>query len=185
MALARSRPVVVDGVNLNQAFLWSDGGFAPVLDQKRWLPAEDWYWETHWYEPGIPQDRPLNFGELKLGFAICTEVWDSNHGRRLAHEGADVILVPRATPDFGDDVWVAGFRAIAVQTGCYVLSSNFAYTRTEESIFEGLSSACDPNGAVLAVTSPVEPFATVETCSAVSRQAKSTYPRCIIDGVET
>ncbi len=185
VALAGSRPVVLDGVNLNQAFLWSDGGFVPVLHQKRWLPAEDWYWEARWYESGIPQDRPQNFGEIEVGFAICTEVWDSNHGLRLARAGADVILVPRATPDLGSDVWVAGFRALAVQTGCYVLSSNFAYTRAKDFTFEGLAAASGPDGQLLALTSAEEPYATVEISVSESRRAKSTYPRYIIGDPQT
>ena len=185
VALAGSRPVVLDGVNLNQAFLWSDGDFLPVQHQKRWLPAEDWYWEARWYEPGVPQGTPIDHAGLKLGFAICTDVWDSNHGLRLARAGADVILVPRATPDFGSDVWVAGFRALAVQTGCYVLSSNFAYTRAKDFTFEGLSAASGPDGQLLAVTSAEEPFATVEISVTESRRAKSTYPRYIISGPGT
>lgn len=184
VALAGSRPVVANGVNRNAAFLWSGDGFLPVQHQKRWLPSEDWYWEARWYEPGVPQGQPISFGDIQIGFAICTEVWDSNQGRRLARGGADVILVPRATPDFGNDAWVAGFRALAVQTGCYVASSNFAYARTEDFVFEGLSAASGPDGQLLALTSASEPFVTLEISVAESRQAKSTYPRYIIDDIE-
>ncbi len=182
VALAGSRPLVEDGVNRNQAFLWADGLWLPVLHQKCRLPAEDWYWEAHWFEPGTPQTTPLAFGGLKFGFAICTELWDSNHGRKLARAGADVLLVPRATPDFGNDVWVAGARALAVQTGCYVLSANFAYARTADFIFEGLAAACGPDGELMALTSAATPFATVEISAEASRRAKTTYPRYIYAG---
>lgn len=180
-AIAGSRPIVRNGVNFNEAFVWSQGAFQAVGHQKRWLPAEDWYWEANWYRPGVPADTPTPFADLKLGFAICTEVWDSDHGRRLASAGADAILVPRATPDFGNDIWVAGLRALAVQTGCYVLSSNFAYARTEDFEFEGLAMASDPDGITLALATEQEPFVTIDVSAENSAQAKSTYPRYIID----
>lgn len=178
-AIAGSRPVVQNGKNHNQAFLWDDAGFADITHQKRALPAEDGYWEAHWYTPGKEAAQPFDFQGVRIGFAICTELWDGPHTQRLARAGADVILAPRATPDFGDDVWVAGVRALAVQAGCYVLSSNFAYPLAEEFTFEGLSAAADPDGVLIGLTTPDAPFVTIEIDADAARVAKTTYPRYI------
>lgn len=178
-AIAGSRPVVNEGKNHNQAFLWDDAGFADVTHQKRALPAEDGYWEAHWYAPGKQAARPVDYRGFRFGFAICTELWDSPHTGRLSRAGADVILAPRATPDFGDDVWVAGVRALAVQTGCYVLSSNFAYPLAVDFTFEGLSAAADPDGVLIGLTTPDAPFATIDIDVDAAQVAKTTYPRYI------
>lgn len=65
-------------------------------------------------------------------------------------------------------------------SGCYVLSSNFAYPLAEGFSFEGLSAASDPDGTILAVCDANNPFMTVDIDVAVAQAAKHTYPRYIL-----
>ncbi|UWQ24966.1 carbon-nitrogen hydrolase family protein [Leisingera aquaemixtae] len=181
-ALAGSRPVLdLAGQPLNRAFLWQDARIAAEPHEKAALPDEEGYWESRWYDTGRQQAVPLDWNGVRLGFAICTELWDWDHACRLSRAGADVLLVPRATPDLGSDVWIAGARALAVRTGCYVLSSNFAYPGAAGFDFEGLSVAADPDGGLLAATCKARPYATVSISVSAARQAKAAYPRYILD----
>ncbi|WP_051371869.1 carbon-nitrogen hydrolase family protein [Leisingera aquimarina] len=181
-ALAGSRPVLnPDDRPVNRAFLWQDGRIAAGSHEKAALPEEEGYWESRWYDAGEQQAVPFDWNGVRIGFAICTELWDWTHAGRLSRAGADVLLVPRATPDLGSDVWVAGARALAVRTGCYVLSSNFAYSGAAGFDFEGLSVAADPDGGLLAVTSKERPYATVSISVSAAREAKAAYPRYILD----
>ncbi|UWQ27755.1 carbon-nitrogen hydrolase family protein [Leisingera sp. M523] len=182
--LAGSRPVLnAGGQPRNRAFLWQDSRFADVRHEKAALPEEDGYWESRWYGAGAQQSAPLDWNGLRIGFAICTELWDPAHGCRLSQAGAEVLLVPRATPDLGSDIWVSGARALAVRTGCYVLSSNFAYPAGSFA-FEGRSVAVDPDGELLAVTTEEQPYATVSVSAGAARDAKSTYPRYVFDKIK-
>ncbi|QBR37648.1 hypothetical protein ETW23_17535 [Leisingera sp. NJS201] len=93
--LAGSRPVLnAGGQPRNRAFLWQNSRFAAVQHEKAALPEEDGYWESRWYGAGAQQPAPLDWNGLRIGFAICTELWDPAHGCRLSQAGAEVLLVP-------------------------------------------------------------------------------------------
>ncbi|WP_291731788.1 carbon-nitrogen hydrolase family protein [Leisingera sp. F5] len=180
--LAGSRPVLnATDQPRNRAFLWRENRIAAEPHEKAALPEEDGYWESRWYGAGEQQTAPLDWNGVRFGFAICTELWDWAHACRLSQAGAEVLLVPRATPDVGSDIWISGASALAVRSGCYVLSSNFAYPAADGFAFEGLSVAVDPDGEVLAVTSEEQPFATVSVSASAARDAKATYPRYVFD----
>ncbi|WP_264210183.1 carbon-nitrogen hydrolase family protein [Leisingera thetidis] len=184
-AVAGSRPVLTpDGQSRNRAFLWQDGRIAAEPHEKAALPEEDGYWERRWYGAGAQQKAPLDWNGVRIGFAICTELWDWAHACRLARAGAEVLLVPRATPDLGSDIWISGARALAVRTGCYVLSSNLAGPAAAGFAFEGRSVAVDPDGELLAAADSTQPYATVPIDAGAAQAAKAAYPRYVFDRME-
>src|SRR5579872_5817909 len=181
--IAGSRPVIeAAGERHNRTFLWRNDGFLAQPHDKQDLPLESGYWEAAWYSPGPRCAATAGFGGTVFGFLVCTELWNRSRAMTLGQQGAHVLLAPRATPDLGSDVWLAGIRSAAVVSGCYVLSSNFAYPLQEGFTFEGLSAACDPDGTILALCDAHNPFRTVDIDISAAEAAKQTYPRYIFRG---
>lgn len=175
-------PVVDTGSNYNEAYVWSAvGGYRPV-HRKYYLPDEPGFWEAHWYERGPKEFRVVDAGIAKVGFLLCTEMWFTEHARGYAREGIEVLAVPRATGLSSADKWIAGGRSAAVMSGAFCLSSNRG--GTDKSGFEwgGHGWIIEPEeGDVIGVTTTREPFLTTDIDLAVAEQAKSSYPRYVIE----
>lgn len=166
----------IEGHRQNLAFAWNaQSGFQPA-HTKYYLPDEPGFWEASWYARGEGSFNPLDTPAGKVGFLVCSEMWFFQHARAYAMAGVDLVAVPRCTPTETLDKWLAGGRACAVVAGAYCLSSNHAAPQ-----FGGMGWIIDPDGRVLGLTSPPEPFVSLEIDLARARAAKSTYPRYIPD----
>ena len=87
--------------------------------------------------------------------------------------------MPRATPHGSTRKWLAGGQAAAVCSGAYCLSSNLWAPRGYKANCGGLGWVVDPEGNVLAETTPEVPYATVEIDLAFAQASKTTYPRYV------
>jgi predicted amidohydrolase len=86
-----------------------------------------------------------------LGCSICYDLRFPELYRRLAHEGAEVLLVPSAfTAPTGAAHWEVLCRARAVENQCYVLAPNQCGPSPHGHRDYGHSLIVDPWGAVLA-----------------------------------
>jgi N-carbamoylputrescine amidase len=175
-----SRPVTIEGRRLNEGFAWSAAAGYRAIHHKRFLPDEEGYWEAHWYEPGADDFRVVDVAGARAGMLICTEMWSMAHAQRYGKAGADLILTPRATGRPTVEKWIAGGRVSAIVAGAYSLSSNRS---AEEGggDFGGAGWIIDPDGHVLARTTPREPFATRDLDLSVAAAAKRTYPRYALE----
>jgi N-carbamoylputrescine amidase len=88
------------------------------------------------------------------------------------------VVVPRATPAETGAKWLAGGATHAVTSGAFCISSNRAET-VAGTTMGGTGWVIDPEGTVLAVTSPESPVAVVDVDLAAARAAKGTYPRYV------
>ena len=142
---------------------------------KAYLPDEDGYWEASWYGPGPRRFETLATPAATVGVQICTDLWSLGDAQRLGKAGAQLLLVPRATPRASSGKWLAGGRTAGVVAGAFCLSSN----RSDggDGLFGGQGWVTDPEGEVLALTRPDAPFQTVEIDLAAADVAKGTYPR--------
>ena len=170
-----SRPVVH---RRNEGFIWdSDSGYRRVHD-KYYLPDEEGFWEATWYERGEPDFTAFETEAIKTGFAICTEIWFTEHARGYARQGIHLLACPRATEKPTVDKWIAGGRAAAVMSGAFCISSN----RSGEGRavqWGGSGWIIDPDGRVLGLTSSEEPFVTLDLDLELAEMAKDTYPRYV------
>lgn len=186
-AVVATRPLNVGQHRYNQAFSWDPKQGQRELHIKAYLPDETGFWEASWYERGGGRFRPATIGALQVGVLICTELWFMQHARDYGQAGIHLLLTPRATEQATTDKWLAGGRAAAVIAGAYGLSSNLVNDRlassAEGTSLGGRGWVVDPEGRVLAETSPAEPFVTVEIDPAVAEAAKTTYPR-YVSGIE-
>ena len=91
-----------------------------------------------------------------------------------------MLVCPRETPASSKDKWLAGGRTAAVVSGAFCLSSNFSGTDPSGMCWAGNGWIIEPEeGQVLAVTSPSEPFITVDIDLRIADHAKNTYPRYV------
>jgi len=182
-AVVGSRPVSYPEPR-NRAFAWRQADGLGDLHDKVYLPDEDGFWEATWYRPGVPDYRlasmPLSGGGVaKVGVLLCTEMWFLERARAYGRAGAHIVAVPRATPASTLDKWIAGGRTAAVVSGAYCLSAAPFNVLGEGADLGGGAWIIDPEGELLALTTPDEPFATREISTEIADAAKSGYPRYV------
>lgn len=181
VTVASSRPALVGGIPHNEGFVWSAGEGYRAIHTKYYLPNEPGFWEGSWYRRSPEkQFEATSLQAATGGMMLCTDLWFTEHARGYAAQGADLILVPRATEADTTDKWLVGGRAAAVMSGSYCLSSNRQGTSGSQ-LFGGTAWVIDPEGDVLATTSEHEPFVTLDLDLARARTAKGTYPRYVAE----
>lgn len=179
-AVLCTRPVVRQGKRLNEGFLWSAGQGYRSVHTKCYLPDEAGFWEASWYTGGPRQFDFVQYGSVRIGFLICTEIWFAEHARDYAQAGVHLVVCPRATPAPSADKWLAGGRAAAVVSGAFCLSSGIGGTDSRGMQWAGKGWAVEPEeGEVLATTCATQPFITVDIDPTVAEKAKHTYPRYV------
>ena len=112
-----TRPVNVGGRRINEAFVWQMEDGYHSAHTKRYLPDEEGFWEDSWYDRGDGDFSPIDVGQARIGFMICTEMWFMQHTREYGQDGIHLLAAPRATPAYSSDKWLAGGRAAAVVSG--------------------------------------------------------------------
>lgn len=180
-AVLGSRPSERDGRRLNEAFVWTREGGCRAAHEKAYLPEEEGYWEARWYERGDGRFVAVEVLGLRVGFAICSDLWFFQHARAYGRQGIHILACPRATPRSTLHKWEAGGQAAAVVAGAYCLSSNRFSPDADAAELGGRGWIVDPDGLVLGTTSPERPFLTVAIDPGLAEQAKSTYPRYVTD----
>lgn len=180
-----ARPVSAGLRRFNEGFAWSrQGGYAP-LRRKFHLPDEPGGWEARWFERGDAAFPRFEAGALAFGLNICSELWAlDTYAPYAAQNGAvQAILSPRATAAATTDKWLAVGTVAAVRTGAYSLSSN----RVDRAAgtYGGAGWAISPDGALLARTTPAQPFCTVEVDLQAPAAAQATYPRYVFSATQS
>jgi N-carbamoylputrescine amidase len=180
-AILSTRPIINNhGSRRNEAFIWyqkSQSAFG--FHEKYYLPNEEGYWETSWYERGVKEFDTARFSNAIIGVQICTEMWFFEWARHYVASSVDILCTPRATPHGSTDKWLAGGRTAAVCSGAYSLSSNLWCPPGSKANCGGLAWVIDPEGNILTTTNPDDPFKTVEIDLEFSKASKYTYPRYV------
>ncbi|MCA1603687.1 MAG: carbon-nitrogen hydrolase family protein, partial [Acidobacteria bacterium] len=146
---------------------------------KYYLPNEDGFWEAAWYEQGEGRFIPISCSAARIGFQICTDLWFMERARAYGKAGVQLLVNPRATARTTLDKWLAGGRVAAVVAGAFCLSSNRVSNEASGVTFGGQGWIVGPDGDVLGLTSPEQPFVTIEIDLDEAERAKSTYPRYV------
>jgi N-carbamoylputrescine amidase len=113
-------------------------------------------------------------GGISVGVLLCTEVMFTEHARHYRRQGAELIVVPRATGR--DTIFRAAGTMAAIVSGCYVVSSNRVGKGEHGPVFGGIGFACAPGGELLATTSDESPLAIIELDRGRVEQGQKTYP---------
>jgi predicted amidohydrolase len=116
-----------DGRFANRSFLIDpNGGVAAWYDKIHMFDVAvtetETFQESKGYRPGnrvVTAQTPF----AKLGLSVCYDVRFPALYRRLAQEGAEVLLIPAAfSPVTGAAHWEPLLRARAIENGCYVIA---------------------------------------------------------------
>ena len=177
-AVIGTRAVERDAQRLNEAFIATPERTS-AFHHKRYLPDEEGFWEASWYQRGDGVFDLVKANGAAVGAQICTEMWMLDVSRDYGLRGADIIVVPRATPVTTRDRWVVGGRAAAIVSGAFCISSNRSGASSDGAPFAGQGWIIDPEGEVIALTSDAEPCVTRDLDLDRARKAKATYPRYV------
>jgi N-carbamoylputrescine amidase len=160
----------------NTARLYGPGGEA-LVHRKRHLPDEPGFRETAWYAPGTDGPRVAFAAGAKVGALTCSDAMFPDEARALGRQGADLLLVPRATPAEPRSMqrWSVMLRADAIVSGAYVVSVNRVGTEGEIG-FAGHSVVIAPDGEVLVELGADPEVRVVELDLTATRAAKHSYP---------
>jgi N-carbamoylputrescine amidase len=173
-----SRPIEDGSDRANEGLVWVAGSGIVGTRRKTYLPDEPGFFEATWYGRGPTVfdavDTPLG----RVGVLLCTELWFTERARWYGQAGAGIVAVPRATPAQSLERWEAAARVAAITSGAYVLSANRA-GRTATARFGGGSWVIDPEGTVVARTTPGTPVVTVDIDLDQVSQARRSYPRYV------
>lgn len=166
--------VVESGRRYNDGFCWTAESGLRTVHRKTFLPDEPGFWEATWYDRGPVDFAAFDTSAGRIGVSICTEMWFTQH----LYPDVELVVVPRATPIQTSEKWLAGGAAHAVTTGAFCISSNRAET-VAGTTMGATAWVIDPDGNLLAVSSPTQPVIACDIDVRVARSAKITYPRYV------
>lgn len=96
-ALLIGSPWATDGKLYNSALLLSAGKIAHRYD-KRELPNYGVFDEVRIFDPGTGPHEVQEICGVKVGIAICEDIWFNRVPAALYEAGAEVLIVPNASP---------------------------------------------------------------------------------------
>jgi N-carbamoylputrescine amidase len=171
--LLSSRPVFANDRLANEGFALYDCHYQR-LHHKHYFPAEPGWHEDRWFGCASQGFELANFGALKVGMLLCTELMFNEHARAYGAAGAHLIVVPRAT---GVSVrnWHTACQMAAIVSGAYVVSSNRESLQGDVN-FGGVGMAYAPDGDLIAVTTPTLPLISITLDLARADAQKHEYP---------
>lgn len=86
------------GGKLHNSALFLEGGEIRARHDKRELPNYGVFDEKRHYTPGEGPAVVVEFKGVRLGLAICEDIWFERVPRAAKAAGADLLLVPNASP---------------------------------------------------------------------------------------
>ncbi len=90
-------PWAQDGRLHNSALLLDGGAVAGRYD-KRELPNYGVFDEVRVFDPASGPARAFDFRRVRIGIAICEDIWFERVPMDLKQDGAEVLIVPNASP---------------------------------------------------------------------------------------
>ncbi|MFX0070419.1 MAG: carbon-nitrogen hydrolase family protein [Candidatus Hermodarchaeota archaeon] len=182
MLICGTHPTLNNGHHFNEGFIWKKDIGLTDVHKKYYLPNEEGFLETTWFEKGEKNFSTTVLNNINFGFLICTEIWFTEHARAYAKQGIQILLCPRASLFSSVDKWIVGGRVAAIMSGAYCLSSNHCGYSSQGFKFGGTGWIIEPeNGDVLGTTSSKNPFLTLEIDLKLADNAKAIYPRDILE----
>ncbi len=164
---------LASGRRTSRVLLFDGSGDVIATYEKLHLPEEPGFWETSHYEPGTLAPRPVDGFGLVVGMQVCSDSNRPEGSHLLGAQGAEAVLIPRATELATYQRWRVVFQANALTSTTYVLSVN--RPEPEEGVLiGGPSVAVDPEGRMLVETTDRLAIVTLERD--VIRQARVDYP---------
>ncbi len=142
--------------------------------RKMHIPHDPFFYEKFYFTPGDAGFESFDTAAGRVGVLICWDQWFPEAARRLALDGAEILLYPSAigwlrseTPAdrvTQREAWLTVQKAHAIANGVFVAAVNRVGQENEVN-FWGSSFACDPYGRVLGMASNDEEDLLVVDCA--------------------
>jgi len=157
----------------NTALFYDHNGQLVGQYRKIHLPEEEGYWETSHYMPGTDPPTVIQISEATIGVQICSDINRPQGSQILRAQGAELLLVPRATPSETYERWRLILRANAIMSEVYLISVNRPFSEFGVDI-GGPSLVVGPDGEIL--FEGTEPLAIVEIDGNKLKTIGAQYP---------
>jgi N-carbamoylputrescine amidase len=149
-AVLASRPVDFGNERYDEGFIWDiEHGLRSAHAKSR---TRDENGKTPWYNSATPEFTPTEVNGAHVGLLIGSELWMEDVLGTYRQEGIDLLAIPRSAGASAFTEWLTHACTAALLTDAFVLSSNRSGT------FGGQGWIIAPDGHVLGLTSPSEPF---------------------------
>ncbi len=147
IAVALGYPHWEEGRCYNAAALFH-GGRLRLLHRKNVLPNYRVFDERRYFAPGV-EARCVQLGKIRLGLAVCEDVWEPEVPGRFAAAGAQLIVVINGSPyELAKQAQREGMLAQrASETGLPLAYVNLVGGQ-DELVFDGGSCVMDASGQV-------------------------------------
>ena len=117
---------------------------------KKYLPNWSVFDEVRWFASGKNITEPVDINGVMVGVCVCRDIWIESTTRELVKNGAQIIVVPNASPyangRHGERIKVVG--AYAKKYNIPIVYVNM-HSASDEIIFDGGAFAVDNTGQVL------------------------------------
>jgi N-carbamoylputrescine amidase len=163
----------VTGARHNTALVYDAQGLLLGAIEKSHLPEEPGFLETAHSEPGDRPPRVIEGLPMPLGIQICSDANRPQGTHILAALGAELIVVPRATPRSTYPRWRTVFAASALTSGTYLASVNRPGPELGVPI-GGPSCVVGPDGEFLAESE--DSLQLVRLSASLVRDSRLRYP---------
>lgn len=156
-----------DGFLQNRCYVFDPGGTIIAHYDKIHLFDADpgdgrIYRESDEYAAG-QEIKTVKADQAMLGLSICFDLRFPLHYRRMAQQGAQIMLVPAAfTVPTGQAHWEILLRARAIETGSFVIAAAQTGYHADKRESWGHSMIIDPWGQVLAALGSETGFITAD-----------------------
>jgi NAD+ synthase (glutamine-hydrolysing) len=169
---------VVQGLQNCASVLYQGRIIASYAKQK--LPNHEVFDEVRYFVPGNSA-CVFEIDGVHLGLIICEDAWHSGPAAQAKHAGADLLLIPNASPYHLEkqDLRVEVLKANVFETGLPLIYVN-AVGGQDELVFDGASFALNKKGdLVLTMTQFEEGLQTIEFTNGdfVSQKLIPTEPQ--------
>ena len=127
------------------------------------------------FSAGSTNSTVVTLDGWRVGLLICYDIEFPENARRLAMDGAELLLVPTANMRPYDFVCTVTVRARAQENQCYLAYAN--YCAAEGDIhYCGQSSVVDPDGAALALAGDTETLIYADLDRAKVTAGRAAFP---------
>lgn len=145
-------PLMEDGKEYNCVYVF-EGGEVKTIIRKHELPNYGVFDEERFYVSGAPSG-PVEIAGVRIGVAICEDIWFPDVCETLQESGAEIIISPNGSPyarnKYDQRMQVSVARVI--ETGLPLLYVNLLGGQDDQ-VFDGGSFALNPGGQ-LAMQAP-------------------------------
>lgn len=135
---------------INYALLYNPVKNVSYRAIKKHLPSWGVFDEARWFASSKKHTLPMDVNGVKVGLCVCRDIWIESTTRNLVENGAEIIVVPNASPyaNGRHKERIAVVSSYAKKYKIPIIYVNMV-SACDEVVFDGGSFAVNANGEVI------------------------------------